>query len=185
MMLPDRFSQVFVASVLSLVMLPGFVYADAGDLDGTFGIGGKVTTDLSGGEDEAKAVAIQPDGKIVVAGLSEGLNLDFAVARYNTDGTLDINFGINGKVITDFSGRRDVAFAVGLQADGKIVVAGTAGNASNTDFAIARYNVDGSLDTAFGIGGKVTTDFGKDDSANVLSIQSNGNIVIAGTTGAA
>src|SRR5262249_33815551 len=152
-------AQVVAGAVLSFVILTEQVYAN-GDLDETFGIGGKVTTDLSGGEDEARGVAIQPDGKIVVVGLSDGSDLDFAVARYNPDGTLDITFGNEGAVTTDFGGNRDVASAVVIQPDGKILVAGTATTGLNLGFALARYNPNGSVDTTFGVGGKATTDFG-------------------------
>src|SRR5436190_17691730 len=185
-MLPSPWlRQAFVAVVFSFLIRTGQVYADAGDLDRAFGTDGKVTTDLSGREDEARAVAIQSDGKIVAVGLSEGSNVDFAVARYNVDGSLDITFGNAGKVITDFVGYADVASSVVIQRDGKIVVAGYAGNGSNSDFALARYNLDGSLDTAFGIGGRVTTDFGREDRASIFLIQTDGNIVTAGTTGEA
>jgi len=126
-------------------------YNSDGALDTSFGSGGKVTTDF-GGSDAGYSVALQPDGKIVVAGYA---GLDFALARYNSDGALDTSFGTGGKVTTDFSGGRDVGYSVALQPDGKIVVAGYAG----VDFALARYNSDGALDTSFGSGGKVTTDF--------------------------
>src|SRR5438093_8754306 len=97
-----------------------------GTLDATFGTGGKVTTDFAGDTDEAFAVALQTDGKIVVAGEAKtGYSReDFALARYNTNGTLDTTFGTGGKVTTDFAGHTDQAFAVALQTDGKIVVAG-------------------------------------------------------------
>jgi uncharacterized delta-60 repeat protein len=184
-MLPNGWARVLAGAVLSFVILTGQAYAN-GDLDQTFGTGGKVTTDLSGREDEARGVAIQPDGKIVVVGLSEGSDLDFAVARYNPDGTLDVTFGNEGAVITDFGGNRDVASAVVIQPDGKILVVGTASIGLNLDFALARYNPDGSIDTTFGIDGKATTDFGgRGARASVLSIQADGSIVVAGTTGTA
>jgi len=154
-------------------------YNTNGSLDFTFGIEGKVTTDLGGATDIGNAVALQKDGKIVVAGQSdaEGDN-DFAIARYNTDGSLDLTFGMGGKVTTDFGGI-DRGLAVTLQKDGKIVVAGFASN----DFAVARYNMDGSLDLTFGTGGKVTTDFGGNDSGNAVVLQKDGKIVVAGTSG--
>jgi uncharacterized delta-60 repeat protein len=153
-------------------------YNTDGSLDTTFGGDGKVTTDFAGANDQAHAVAIQGDGKIVAAGLAGS---DFALARYNTDGSLDTTFGGDGKVTTDFAGPTDQAHAVAIQGDGKIVAAGFAG--SDFDFALARYNTDGSLDTTFGGDGKVTTDFagsGSRDEAHAVAIQGDGKIVAAG-----
>jgi uncharacterized delta-60 repeat protein len=154
-----------------------------GDLDPAFGGGdGKVTTDF-GDVDRADGVAIQADGKIVVAGSAGGAGgPDFAVARYNTDGSLDPTFDGDGKVTTDFASNHDQGFAVALQADGKIVVAGEA-FLMDLDFALARYNTDGSLDATFGGGdGKVSTDLGlsENDAALAVAIQADGKIVAAG-----
>jgi len=85
---------------------PSYLQATPGDLDPTFGTGGKVTTDFGGGTDQAFAVALQPDGKIVAAGQA---NNDFALARYNPDGSLDNSFGTAGMVTTDFCGSLDAA----------------------------------------------------------------------------
>jgi uncharacterized delta-60 repeat protein len=161
----------------------------SGALDPTFGAGGKVLTDFgAAGEEIASDLAIQSDGKIVAAGnfSPEGVGDDFALARYNTDGTLDPTFNATGKVLTDFSGSGsdDFLSSVDVQSDGKIVVAGYS-NASGTsyDFALARYNPDGTLDPTFNGTGKVLTDFsgsGSHDFAYALAIQSNGKIVVAG-----
>ena len=163
-------------------------YNSNGTLDSTFGTGGKVTTDFAGGQDGAGGLALQPDGKIVVAGgAASGLHSDFAIARYNANGTLDATFGNGGKVTTDFSGSEDVAFGVVIQTDGKIVAAGAASHvvagAVNTDFGLARYNTDGTLDTGFGNGGQVTTDFsGSFDEAEAIALQLDGRVVLAGRT---
>jgi uncharacterized delta-60 repeat protein len=153
--------------------------AAAGDLDGIFGTGGTVTTDFAGNGDEARAVALQPDGKIVAAGGALGASVDFALARYRPDGTLDTAFGTGGKVTTDF-GSGEQAYAVAVQPDGKIVAAGGA----VTGFELARYNADGSLDGTFGAGGKVTTRFGLGlpfTRAHAIVLQPDGKIVVAGT----
>jgi uncharacterized delta-60 repeat protein len=153
--------------------------AAAGGLDGAFGTGGTVTTDFAGNGDEARAVAVQPDGKIVAAGGALGATVDFALARYRADGTLDPTFGTGGKVTTDF-GSNEEAFAVAGQPDGKIVAAGGAA----TGFELARYNSDGSLDSTFGAGGKVTTRFGLGlpfTRAHAIVLQPDGKIVVAGT----
>ncbi len=160
------------------LLVPLSLLGASGNLDPTFGTGGKVTTDFSGGQDVARAVVLQTDGKIVVAGRSSG---DFALARYNTNGSLDTTFGSAGKVTTDFAGDQDGALAIALQPDEKIVVVGGAFSGLHTDFAVARYNVNGTLDATFGNGGKVTTDFsGSDDVAFGVAIQSDGKIVVAG-----
>ncbi len=158
-------------------------YNTDGSLDTSFDGDGKVTTDIGiGSYDFANTIAIQGDGKIVVAGYSSnGSNNDFAIVRYNTDGSLDTSFGSDGKVTTPIGSGDDEAYAIAIQGDGKIVVAGYSSNGSNNDFAIVRYNADGSLDTSFGTGGKVTTDFGGDDAAAyAIAIQGDGKIVVAG-----
>jgi uncharacterized delta-60 repeat protein len=152
----------------------------AGDLDPTFGLHGLVTTSFGGSHDYGRGVAIQTDGKTVVAGESYGPgDYDFAVARYNPDGSLDTAFSGDGKLTTDFGSPYDYAFGVAIQADGKIVVAGH----SNGDFAVARYNADGSLDTSLDGDGKLTTDFGStSDGAYSVAIQADGKIVVAGSS---
>jgi uncharacterized delta-60 repeat protein len=157
-------------------------YSSDGSLDAGFGTGGKVTTAFNGNPSFGEAMAIQPDGKIVAAGsVSSSGNNDFALARYNTDGSLDAGFGMSGKVTTPIGSGDDLAYSVALQNDGKIVVAGYSSNGSNNDFALARYNTDGSLDGGFGTGGKVTTSIGSgNDDSNAMAIQSDGKIVLAG-----
>jgi uncharacterized delta-60 repeat protein len=155
--------------------------SDDGSLDTTFDGDGKVTTDFGGSNDEGRAIVVQPDGKIVVMGTAFiGDSLDFAIARYNVDGSLDTTFGGDGKVTTDFAGGSDAGNGVALQPDGKIVGVGKAATSSFGDFALARYNPDGSLDTTFGSGGKVTTDFGNNESGNAVALQPDGKIAVVG-----
>ncbi len=155
-------------------------YHPNGSLDSTFGTGGKVITDF-GGLDLATALILQPDGKLVAAGVSKtgDASFDFALARINADGSLDSTFGTGGKVITDFGGSDDWAAALVLQPDGKLVAAGFSGTDS-ANFALARYHPNGSLDSTFGTGGKVITDFGGSDLANALVLQPDGKLVAAG-----
>jgi uncharacterized delta-60 repeat protein len=166
-------------------------YNRDGSLDTTFDGDGKVTTDFNLGEDEAFAVAIQADGKIIAVGSANGPSaLDFAVARYNADGSLDATFDGDGTVTSDFSGGGDRARAVAIQADGKIMVAGVAVSAAclpcdgpaSDNFGLARYNTDGSLDPTFGFHGKQVTDFDLSgpDEARGVAIQADGKIVAAG-----
>ncbi len=166
-------------------------YNPDGSLDTTFGHGGIVTTDFNGWNDSAQAVVLLANGNILVAGSSALSNapgqLDFALAEYNPDGSLDVSFGQGGKVITGFGHGDAVATGLAVLPDGSIVVGGYASNGSNSDFALARYTVSGRLDTTFGNVGRVTTDFdGGDDQAHGLAVQADGKIVLAGsaTTGA-
>jgi uncharacterized delta-60 repeat protein len=156
-------------------------YNPNGSLDTTFSGDGKQTTDF-GGSDGARGVALQADDKIVAAGIAGGNGSSFAVARYNPNGTLDPTFSGDGKQTTSFGGYFDGAAAVALQGDGKIVAVGHAG-AANGDFALTRYNANGSLDTTFSGDGKQTTDFGGDDGAAAVAIQGDGKIVAAGVGG--
>jgi len=110
-----------------------------GSLDGSFGAGGQGVTPFGTGGDDATALAIQTDGKIVVAGhASNGSNTDIAVARYNGNGTLDATFDTDGRLTTAIGSSDDHAFGVALQSDGKIVAAGFSSNGSNNDFALVR-----------------------------------------------
>ena len=167
-----------------------------GSLDTSFGASGKVITDLSGGEDVAVAAALQPDAKIIAAGTRGGTSQDFALVRYNPDGSLDTTFGSGGKVYTDFSGGHDIAFSLGLQPNGKIVATGVVGmnltlaapqyspntDAPHAQFGLARYNSDGSLDNTFGTGGKIITDFfGTNGFAMGSTQQTDGKIVVVGS----
>ncbi|MFT6765893.1 MAG: putative delta-60 repeat protein, partial [Alteromonas naphthalenivorans] len=169
----------------------------AGTLDGSFGGGvngpsaGLVRTDFGNGADIINAMQIQADGKIVVAGESyNGTNNDFALARYNADGTPDNTFGDNSSSTnwtrTDFGNDYDYIYAMQIQADGKIVVAGKSSD-PNYDFALARYNADGIPDNTFGDNSTSThwtrTDFGNGaDVIFAMQIQSDGKIVVAGVS---
>ena len=181
--------QILSLAVVAVLIAGGLlvkVKAAAGDLDTTFSIDGKQTTNfLASSIDHAYAVAIQADGKIVAAGFVNKSTMDFdiAVARYNTDGTLDTTFSGDGRQTTDFGGMSEAAYGVAIQSDGKIVVAGyTQNSMTGSDFMVARYNSDGTLDTAFSGDGKQTTDFGGNDVVTAMAIQGNGKIVLAGYT---
>ena len=175
------------AIVITLFVGVQMARAADGDLDPTFGTGGMLMTDINRSTDSASAVAVQADGKLVVVGTTYKQNdysdEDFVVARYNTDGTLDNTFGSRGRVRTDFPGLAAVPSSVVIQPDGKIVVAGGAfplftfaGN-----FEVVRYNRNGSLDTSFGNGGIVTTNFPQGSYAFDVALQPDGKIIAAGT----
>jgi uncharacterized delta-60 repeat protein len=160
-------------------------YNPDGSLDPSFSGDGKQTTDFGGTMDEARDVALQPDGKIVAVGSAFGDARDFALARYTPDGSLDATFSADGKQSTDL-GADDAASSVAIQFDGKIVAAGYAGGGdfeSPTDFALARYNSDGSLDASFSGSGVQSTDLGGDDAASGVALQPDGKIVAVGYAG--
>ncbi len=156
-------------------------YNSNGTLDDNFGTAGKVVTDFNNSDDNAGSSAIQSDGKIVVAGYTNGLYTDFAAVRYNTDGAIDNSFGTNGIVKTDLGNSYDTGNSLVIQKNGKIVVAGSANNGASYDVAVTRYNIDGSLDNTFGDRGKANTNLGAGTNGNSAAIQSNGKIVVAGS----
>lgn len=176
-----------VALVAVLLFLHPAAHAvSAGDLDTTFNNDGIALTDVGGRFDIGEAIAVQDDGKIVVAGSSRvGVNTVIAVVRYNPDGTLDTDFDFDGIVTTPLLGQDDAAFGVAIQDDGKILVGGRTWNGADFDFALLRYEEDGTLDDTFGASGIVTTDFapGSNDQAFALVLQDDGKIVLAGSTG--
>src|SRR3982751_1987778 len=145
-------------------VLPASLLAPV-DLDTTFGGDGIVTTSFGGtnASYQARSVVIQSDGKIVAAGTGTSEFFGFGLARYNTDGSLDTSFGIGGKVTTSIGVSDDGAYSVAIQSDGKIVAAGGTllhycnNGVCDYDFALIRYNTDGSLDTSFDGDGIVTT----------------------------
>jgi uncharacterized delta-60 repeat protein len=154
-------------------------YRTDGSLDPSFSGDGRQTTDF-GGDDGAGGVAIQDDGKIVAVGggRASGIGSDFALARYNPNGSLDPSFSGDGRRMTDF-GYFDFAGGVAIQADSRIIAVGYGGLGAN--FALARYNPNGSLDPSFSGDGKQITDFGGDDGANAVVLQADGRIVAAGS----
>lgn len=155
-----------------------------GTLDPGFGSGGKVVTAIAAGRgsDEANAVVVQPDGRIIVAGstAASGTDQDFVLLRYRADGTLDPGFGNGGKVVTSLGPSIDRINAIALQEDGRIVVGGDSDRgsaASGIDFALARYQPNGALDAGFGHGGTVITPIraqSSRDSVYALALQQVG-----------
>jgi uncharacterized delta-60 repeat protein len=166
-------------------------YDVTGVLDAAFGTGGRVRTDFGGRFDEALAVAVQPDGKIVVAGSSsDATGADMAVARYTGDGNLDATFDGDGMALVEFGGEAS-ARAVALQRDGKVVLAGRVDRPFGagccvSDFALARLTSAGVPDASFGGDGRVVTDFlpGADngqDAAHAVLVRADGRILAAGS----
>ena len=163
-------------------------YNPNGTLDASFGTNGKVIAPVPyNGEYVGEEIALQPDGKIVAVGYIRNVSSfsDYAVNRYNSDGTLDASFGAGGKVITQVGDYFEFARSVAVQPDGKIVVAGYSYLGGNDwAFAVVRYNANGSLDTSFGTGGKVLTPVGNNFVyVGAVLLQSDGKIAVVGGSG--
>lgn len=153
-------------------------YNADGTLDRSFGSAqpGLVIIDPTAETDSGHALVLQPDGKyVVVGGTNVGGNWNYLVARYTASGAADSTFGVGGVIITDLGGS-DSAYAVGIQADGKIVVAGS----TSGDYGLVRYQSNGVVDSSFGTDGVVYTDIGANDSVAGLAVLANGKIVVGG-----
>jgi uncharacterized delta-60 repeat protein len=170
-------------TVLSVLIITGKLFAQAGILDASFGNNGIVITNAPA-YNEAFAAALQPDGKIVAAGYSGNYGSeDFAVSRYNTNGSLDNSFGTGGRVVTALSTGTDQAEAVVIQPDGKIVMTGYVILNGITEIAVVRYLNNGTLDSTFGTQGVVLTVVGAGyDYGYSLKLQPDGKIIVAGYT---
>jgi uncharacterized delta-60 repeat protein len=200
---------VILTAFLIMVMAKGTAYAQSGTPDPAFGVLGRSLVTFDTSYDEGFAVALQPDGKIVVAGATDNPNgdLNFAVVRINPDGSLDPTFGTSGGVITNLRSdvpdetpddpndtsrnSSDTARAVVIQGDGKILVAGiTDAPNGDSNFALVRYNIDGSVDVTFGdnsiFPGTTLLDFrdGWQDEARAMVLQPDGKIIVAGYSNA-
>ena len=167
-------------------------YDPSGALDAAFGTGGRVRIDFGGRYDDALAVAVQPDGKIVVAGTSsDSTGSDMAVARFHSNGTPDLSFDGDGMALVDL-GSESSAKAVAVQQDGKLVLAGTAAHQDgdvccSSDFALVRLTRRGALDTSFGDRGRVFTEFSPgpehaSGAASAVVVRPDGRIMAAGTS---
>jgi uncharacterized delta-60 repeat protein len=155
-------------------------YHPDGSPDTTFGESGVVTTTFNSYDGGANAIAIHPDGKILLAGFTidnQTHQDSMALARFNPDGSLDTAFGSEGKVVVDVGDYDSFATSIAIQSDGKIVVGGTIG-----DFVLVRFNADGSLDTTFDSDGIVTTEFGGDDNCYDIALQADNKIVAGGNS---
>jgi uncharacterized delta-60 repeat protein len=156
-----------------------------GSLDGTFSNDGVVTSVIGTGSEYSR-LAIQADGKILASGFCKvGSGEDIYVARLNTDGTFDTQFGKNksGVVITGIGSGSDRAYDIAVQADGKIVVGGISNISGEDRFTVARYTITGDLDTTFDLDGITSTSVGQQADARRIGIQNNGKIVVAGSIG--
>ncbi|HQJ40653.1 MAG TPA: hypothetical protein PK449_03760, partial [Exilispira sp.] len=161
------------------------VFLSRFNIDGTpdlsFGNNGKVSYVLMAGNELFK-IAIQEDEKIIAVGTGYGdFKDDFYIARFNKNGTLDLTFGDNGKVIDFIGSKDDIALEIALQNDGKIIIAGYFDNIKDKDIFISRYENNGMLDLSFGNKGKIISKIGSgDDLCYSIKIQEDGKLVVAG-----
>ncbi|MBK9105841.1 MAG: T9SS type A sorting domain-containing protein [Saprospiraceae bacterium] len=154
-----------------------------GTPDSTFGTNGWTVTDLGSTFEFPNCVALQSDGKIVMAGrVADGFNSNFAMVRYTPDGVLDTFFGVDGIVNTNIRDE-DEATSIIIEPDDQIILGGYSSVAASGDFTLARYNTDGTLDKFFGNGGKVLTDLENvngSDFIKAMVLQPDGKIIAAG-----
>lgn len=192
----DEWAHSIVVQLDAKILVGGYVnagyglvrYNSDGTLDANFGSGGAVVSRVS--YDSFTAIALQSDAKIVVGGATsfDAGPFRFSVVRHTPNGSLDQTFGGSGNVITSFGGAGDFATDLVVQSDGKVVLAGYseagADRGFDQDFALARYNIDGSLDSTFNGDGKLTTNLGDTiDRCMRVALQSDGKILAAGYSG--
>lgn len=170
--------------LLLLACLPvSFLVGQAGTLDPTFNGVGYVSTSASFNIDGARAIAIQPDGKILVAGEAVvTVNSDFAVLRYNADGTLDQTFGTGGIATTPVLNIHDRARAMALRPTGEIILAGESTTTSTDEVALAQFTSNGVLDPTFGNAGIASFDLGSNDVVHAAALQPDGKLVCVGVS---
>lgn len=179
--------KIFLVTLFNLLFAMSAFAAD-GDLDTSFGAGGTVVETFYDALSVNSSVAIQADGKIVVAGYSTVLSTgqtDFTIVRYNTNGTVDATFGTNGKVYADVGGKSDQFPEVFVLQDGKILLAGQSRNAQDIPvISFFRFNSNGAIDTTFGTNGVAISSFTtsgiRGDVLGDAIVQTDGKIVVTG-----
>ena len=167
--------------LLALLAATFGIYGQSGVLDPSFGNNGIVTTVISGTYNLGHTAVVQPDGKIIVAGeAGESSTYKVAVARYNTDGTLDTSFGNSGTLLVTVGTARSYARNIAVQPDGKIVIGAYTYDDIAGDFAVVRLNADGTLDNSFGTNGITIIDNGSHEVVDAMTLLSDGKILLAG-----
>jgi uncharacterized delta-60 repeat protein len=152
-----------------------------GSLDTSFGTNGLVTTSVGASSSYIHSIELLPDGRILAGGTaSNGTDADFALARYNTDGSLDTSFDGDGKVLTPVGSGEEALREIVVQPDGRIVAVGSSNNGTNADFSFVRWNIDGSVDTTFGTNGKTIVNLGSTETASGLTLDPLGRATFAG-----
>ncbi|HEU5479696.1 MAG TPA: hypothetical protein VFU90_07665, partial [Candidatus Tumulicola sp.] len=182
--LPESSMRIFAAvsrpasQLCRLLTLAALALASAAAWAAPGALVSKTLTQIPGNDTKSYAIALQSDGKILTAGYAYLGTKQFAITRYNADGTVDTGFADAGTRLEPLGATNSEAHAIGVQSTGKIVVGGFAVG-SSSQFGIARFNTDGSLDTSFGGGGALTS-VGTDSGALAMAIQSDDKIVLAG-----
>lgn len=163
-------------------------YNSDGTVDSSFGKKGRKRFDFKNGSDFANAILVLPDQSILLAGSTadpiDASNSDFAMLKLTSNGTLDNNFGPNGRLIIDFQGRKDEASGIAITSDGKILISGTTANTNGSEsaFAVAEFNSDGTLNTSFANNGREILGFGLNfATCNAIALQADNKIVLGGT----
>src|SRR5688572_25218478 len=165
-------------TLLAVAIACCFVQAgmsQSGQLDLSFGTNGKIVTDLGTSVDIGRSIVIQPDGKLVVGGVSGS---QFVIVRYNVDGTADSTFGINGVALSPSTMGPCSGFSLVRQTDGKFIIAGAKGTNPTLMFAACRFDSTGVVDISFGLNGLLTTSFGGGTRDIVYTILLEGNNVM-------
>ena len=170
-------------TLIAFMAIFTFAQAQPGMLDPTFGEGGIVTTSLFTGYNFAETIAVQTDGKIIVSGNVGMTNMyDVGVARYNEDGSLDITFGLGGMVVVEASNFADYIYAISIQSDGKILLAGRTWDGNKNSTLVIRLLPNGDLDNSFATGGIFKAGFnGVSSYPGAMAIQEDGKILLGGS----
>ena len=177
----QRAASRLAVAALGLVLCAAVAIAAPGDLDSSFSDDGVATIDW-GGDDVARALAIQPDGQVVVVGTGFGAPVDIGLSRLNTDGTLDLTFNeIRHRAYA--LGGVEEGHGLALQEDGKIVAVGSTDQSQRG--AVTRTSPDGTPDAGWGVQGVLTLEYGGEDVVRDVVIQPDGKIVTVGYGGAA
>ena len=181
----ERFSFPRLAAA-ALLAAATLAMAGPGDLDPTFGDGGRVFVDVPNDIDVAATVVLQADGKLVIGRGNDAPDDDFSVLRLNADGSPDTGFASDGRTALDYPGIKGTTQVLLDQSDGSVVAAGRVRNtlgSDDTNFGMARYNSDGSVDTGFGVDGVVIHELGgQDEGIGAIMAQADGRLVAAGYT---
>ena len=178
--------KILVALLSSSLVVVGAAHAAPGDPDNSFSDDGKVFFEFTGAGEFSPSIALQPDGKILVAGsVFDGSQSDFAVARFSATGDRDMTFGTGGFAMADVA-NNDYGYEIAVQPDGKFVIVGQTGGA-DYDIAGARFKRNGDLDTDFGDGGTFRARYGTGTTEHgmVVAIQGDGKIVVGANAGGA
>jgi uncharacterized delta-60 repeat protein len=182
-----KLTKQLASLVVSLFLAPIVAFAAPGDLDSSFGSSGKVITPIGTAEANAQSIAVQLDGKIVLGGnCFDGGHQSFCLARYLSNGLIDLSFGTDGAVIVPSGGKHNYSRKVSIDGAGRILLAGSCDSTVppnfQTRFCVARFLSDGTIDATFSNGGVAEAIAGITNSfAEAIAVQQDGSVLVAGT----